>query len=227
LKQINSIIITNDINYSGIYLIINLQNNKFYVGSAKKLYSRKMDHLYLLRKNKHANTYLQNSYNKYGEDNFTFIIIEKVESEKDLTEREQYWIDTLDATNKDIAYNICPTANSMLGFKHSEDTIKKLKQRTGKSTSFYGKHHTDEAKNKISIKNSNPSDETREKYRQAVLNQSPESRQRIVESKYKPVIQLTLEGEFVSKWNSIKEACDTLGFQQSSISTIKYFYMLC
>ena len=219
MKQINSQIITNNINYSGIYLIINLQNNKFYVGSAKKLNSRKMQHLNLLRKNKHANTYLQNSYNKNGEENFTFVVIEKVEDENKLTEREQYWIDTLDATNKEIAYNICPTANSMLGYKHSEDTINKLKKYEGELSPFYGKHHTEETKNKISIKNSNPSDETREKHRQAALNQSPEARKKIAEAKFKSVIQLTLEGEFVRKWNSIKEACDTLCFQQSSIST--------
>ena len=87
-----------------------------------------MQHLNLLRKNKHANTYLQNSYNKNGEENFTFVVIEIIEDENKLTEREQYWIDTLDATNKEIAYNICPTANSMLGYKHSEDTINKLKK---------------------------------------------------------------------------------------------------
>ena len=218
MEQINSIIITNDINYSGIYLIINLQNNKFYVGSAKKLNSRKMQHLNLLRKNKHANTYLQNSYNKNGEENFTFVVIEKVEDENKLTEREQYWINILDASNKEIAYNICPNANSMLGYKHSEDTINKLKKYEGELSPFYGKHHTEETKNKISIKNSNPSNETRKKKREAALNQSPESRQKIAEAKFKPVIQLTLEGEFVRKWNSIKEACDTFGFQQSSIS---------
>jgi len=181
LEQINSQIITSNTNNSGIYLIINLQNNKFYVGSAVNLRKRKNKHLQQLRNNKHDNQYLQNSFNKYGESNFVFVSIEDVSNRNNLTIREQYWIDTLDATNKEIAYNICPTANSMFGYKHGS-----------KST---------------------------EKHRQVALNQSPESRQKIAEAKFKPVIQLTLEGEFIKRWNSIKEICDILCFQQSSIST--------
>jgi len=181
LETINSQIITGNTNNSGIYLIINLQNNKFYVGSAVNVKKRKNKHLQQLRKNNHDNSYLQYSFNKYGESNFVFTLIEDVPDKNNLTIREQYWIDTLDACNKNIAYNILPKANSTLGYKHGS-----------KST---------------------------EKHRQAGLNLSPEARQKIAESKYKSVIQLTLEGEFVKKWDSIKEACDTLGFQQSSIST--------
>jgi len=181
LEQINSIIITNDTNNSGIYLIINLQNNKFYVGSSVNVKKRKNKHLQQLRKNNHDNSYLQYSFNKYGESNFVFTLIEDVPDKNNLIIREQYWIDTLDACNKNIAYNILPKANSMLGYKHGS-----------KST---------------------------EKHRQAGLNLSPESRQKIAESKYKSVIQLTLEGQFVKKWISIKEICDTLEFDQPHIST--------
>ena len=181
MEQIKSIIITSQTNNSGIYLIINLQNNKFYVGSAVNARKRKNKHLQQLRKGNHDNSYLQNSYNKYGENNFLFILIEDVPNLNDLTSREQYWIDSLDACNKEIAYNILPKANSTLGYKHG-----------AKST---------------------------EKHRQAGLNLSPESRQKISESKFKPIVQLSLDGEFVKRWNSIKEVCDTLGFQQSSIST--------
>ena len=180
LEQIKSRIITSQTNDSGIYLIINFQNNKFYVGSAVNARKRKNKHLQQLRKGNHDNSYLQNSFNKYGENNFLFVLIEDVPNLNDLTLREQYWIDSLDACNKEIAYNILPKANSTLGYKHGT-----------KST---------------------------EKHRQAGLNLSPESRQKIAEAKFKPVIQLSLNGEFIKKWNSIKEVCDALGFQQSCIS---------
>jgi len=75
LETINSQIITSNTNNSGIYLIINLQNNKFYVGSAINVRKRKNKHLQQLRKNKHDNQYLQNSFNKYGENNFVFLLL--------------------------------------------------------------------------------------------------------------------------------------------------------
>jgi len=148
LETINSQIITSDIKYPGIYLIINLVNNKFYIGSAKNLWQRKLTHLRDLKNNKHKNIYLQNSYNKHGLQYFIIILLEKVESKNDLTAREQYWIDTLDATNKEIAYNICPTAESKLGCHHSEKTKIKM------SKSMKGVKRTDEGKKNMSISKS-------------------------------------------------------------------------
>ena len=136
--------------YSGIYLIINLANNKFYVGSAKNLWQRKLTHYRDLRNNKHKNTYLQNSYNKYGSERFIVILLEKVESKEDLIKREQHWIDTLDACNKDIAYNICPTAESTLGRSHSEETKSKM------SKSMTGIKRTAKGKKNMSISKSKP-----------------------------------------------------------------------
>lgn len=61
---------------SGIYEIINTVNNKRYIGSSKDVSRRLMQHLYCLRGNRHCNTYLQNSFNKYGEKLFKFLVIE-------------------------------------------------------------------------------------------------------------------------------------------------------
>lgn len=46
---------------SGIYCLINLSNNKRYIGSSKNIYSRLLKHRSLLRNNKHENSKLQNS----------------------------------------------------------------------------------------------------------------------------------------------------------------------
>ena len=51
----------------GIYKIINVVNNKFYVGSAVDLKRRKTRHFSELRTGKHNNRYLQSSWDKYGE----------------------------------------------------------------------------------------------------------------------------------------------------------------
>lgn len=79
----------------GIYKIINVKNKKFYIGSSINIEKRKYHHINSLRKDKHFNRHLQRAFNKYGEEWFEFSIIEKeVELDK-LTEREQYYIDTL------------------------------------------------------------------------------------------------------------------------------------
>jgi group I intron endonuclease len=87
-----------------IYKITNLNTNKFYIGSTVDFKTRKNQHLWHLRANKHVNKYLQNSYNKHGEEFFEFKIIAVVENIK---ETEQEFLDNLDFTK---SYNISPNS---------------------------------------------------------------------------------------------------------------------
>ena len=81
---------------SGIYCIVNTINNKKYVGSSKSIYFRVIEHISHLRKGKHHSKYLQNSFNKYGENVFITNILEIcVKDVKILREKEKYWIDKL------------------------------------------------------------------------------------------------------------------------------------
>ena len=50
----------------GIYQILNIINNKRYIGSSSNLIKRNNRHLDELIKNKHCNLHLQNSFNKHG-----------------------------------------------------------------------------------------------------------------------------------------------------------------
>ena len=131
---------------SGIYKITNFKNNKMYIGSSVDLKRRRKTHFSNLRRNKHINTYLQNSFNKYGESNFTFEILEYVEDKLLLIEKEQYWLDKLNSYKNKYGYNICKKADSVLGRKHTEEAKKRIRQ------SNRGKHnfkHTEENKEKI------------------------------------------------------------------------------
>lgn len=86
-------------------------------------------HLTDLRGNRHHNIHLQRAWNKYGEQSFTFQIIEPIESLSTLLEREQYYLDRLNPQ-----YNICPTAGTSLGCKHSpEANLAKSLRHKGKS----------------------------------------------------------------------------------------------
>lgn len=62
-----------------IYAIRCKKNKKFYVGSARNWTTRKSSHLKMLRENNHHSLHLQRSFNKHGENNFYFEILENVE----------------------------------------------------------------------------------------------------------------------------------------------------
>ena len=61
----------------GIYKITNLKNNKGYIGQSSDIKKRWRNHKFELKNNIHNNPYLQNAFNKYGEEAFEFRIIEK------------------------------------------------------------------------------------------------------------------------------------------------------
>lgn len=104
---------------SGVYRILNKSDGKFYIGSAIDIGRRWRQHKHELKNNKHSNSYLQNSWNKYGEDSFQFLVLEYLEIDK-LQNSEQGWLDDTQCFNRDIGYNISPTAANITGYRHTE-----------------------------------------------------------------------------------------------------------
>ena len=124
----------------GIYKIINTVSGKQYVGSAVNLKERKWKHWSALKGGKHDNSYLQRAWNKYSENAFEFRIVGKCRPE-DLIRLEQEVMDHLKPE-----YNLSPTAGSQLGFKHTEETRRKISEAvTGRVVSAETKHKMSEA----------------------------------------------------------------------------------
>ena len=68
-----------ELNQTGIYAIINRDNGKAYIGSTCRSFKRRwLEHKGLLRQGRHHSLKLQNSWNKYTEFRFDFIILEIV-----------------------------------------------------------------------------------------------------------------------------------------------------
>ena len=106
----------------GIYKIVNKVNQKFYLGSSVNLYKRMLRHFNSLRKNKHHNIYLQRAFNKYGEDNFEFVVIEECDN---TCEREQILLDELDFK---MSYNVSKTASGGDMIHNHPDREKLIKE---------------------------------------------------------------------------------------------------
>lgn len=136
---------------AGIYSIVNTVNNKQYIGSAKDLYLRLIEHI----SNKKSNIALQNSILKYGLNKFNFYIYEyftyhsKVISNKALTDLETSYIKLYPFDN---LYNFMRTATSLVGYKHTDEArLKMLKRFEDKfNHPMYGKKHSDNARKLIS-----------------------------------------------------------------------------
>lgn len=139
----------------GIYQIRNIINDKKYIGLSKNCENRFKKHKRLLKNNKHENIKLQNAWNKYGEQNFVFSIIEETNS-KDLEKKEIFYIKKNNSI--DDGYNILEgglTPPSWTGKKHKKETKNKIgKANSGLKNGFYNKKHTKESLEKMSQANS-------------------------------------------------------------------------
>ncbi len=125
---------------SGVYEILNTQNNKRYIGSTVNFIKRRREHYGLLRQKRHFNIKLQNAWDKYGEDIFEFNVIECVADVEKLVEREQFYMDLYDVASRDKGYNLRPTANNFLGYTHSDETKQKISvSRIGSKNPMWGK----------------------------------------------------------------------------------------
>lgn len=84
----------------GIYKITNKLNNKVYIGCSKNIQHRWIAHKSesVLENNPQYNYSIHKAFRKYGIDNFSFEIIELTE-EKDLFDKEKYWIKFYDSYN--------------------------------------------------------------------------------------------------------------------------------
>ena len=121
----------------GIYKIINVVNNKFYVGSAVDFTARKRRHWWALRSQRHANKHLQAAWNKYGEESFKFLIVEELPEGADLVSAEDAWLK--EHVGKEYCYNL------------GTEAVAFTRGWYGKKNSMWGKTfvHTPEAKARI------------------------------------------------------------------------------
>lgn len=149
-----------------MYCIHNTVNDKVYVGSSCDMRKRMYVHNYALSKGNHKNKHLQNAWDKYGCDAFECFVLEHCSNDA-LLEREQFWMEKFSVLAREHGYNECSVAGNTLGHRHSDETKLLLSEiakgrrasgdtkrkmslsRTGELNGMFGKHHTEESKEKM------------------------------------------------------------------------------
>ena len=113
-------------NITGIYVIKNTINDKIYIGSSINVFNRIKGHLKELKRNNHKNQLLQNFYNKHG-NCFYFELIKSCVKDNLIFE-EQKFLDYFKSYDRANGFNINKKANSMLGFKFSNESKKRMSE---------------------------------------------------------------------------------------------------
>jgi group I intron endonuclease len=120
-----------------IYRIVNVINGKCYYGSTINAETRWKTHIYSLKKNKHHNIHLQRSWNKYGEDNFIFEIVEIDIPKNELFLIEQNYI------NKNIdGYNLGSAGggDNITNHPNKNEIIEKRSKKIRENVSNLSEH---------------------------------------------------------------------------------------
>ncbi|MGM1447547.1 NUMOD3 domain-containing DNA-binding protein [Bacillus cereus group sp. BceL305] len=170
----------------GVYAILNLNNGKVYIGSSVDVFKRWGDHTRELERGNHHSPRLQNSWDKHGEDAFSFEIIDDVGDKDRLIKQEQYWIDIFKSYDDSNGYNISHAAKSCLGIERSEEfkegcrwrnlgkkQSEETRQKRSESLKEFYKHNKRKVSFKtrmlmsIRMRGNIPSEETRRKLSEA------------------------------------------------------------
>lgn len=175
----------------GIYKITNKINGKIYIGSSIDIKRRWKEHKRQLDLNIHKNKYMQNSWLKYGEENFKFEVIENVYFKDKLIEREQFYVDFYKSYNRGNGYNVAVIVDAPMNHRKHSDKSKKIMREKKLGTKWsksQKENKSKQVKGKPLIKNR------------------------------KKVYQYKLNGEFIKLWDSISIAAKEMNIDVTAIS---------
>ncbi len=209
LKNTKTQILNETKGLSGIYMIVNLITEDYYIGSAatNRFYARFSNHLIYFRGSK----IVKLAVKKYGIAKFAFVILDlypnivNKENNKELLDLEDKYLKLLLPN-----YNILTEAGNSFGYKHTEVDRQKMRD-----------NFSDERREMIGNLNKGKkfSPETIEKLREKALNRPPMSDEIklkcIVHTR--PVVLYNLNGTIYGKYPTILDAAKSINCNEKTI----------
>ncbi len=198
--------------YGFIYMTRNNINGKLYIGQHTRTMNPKdIDDSWYLG----SGDALHMAIAKYGEENFTREIIYECESKPELDYMEKVFISYYNAVKNEDFYNIAEGGQGvgsgenhpMYGKHHTAEAKRKISDAVrGERNPMYGRSHTDETKKKISMSKVGMS-----------IPHTEEWNCKIGLSNSKPVAQYNEDGELIAVFKSRTEAEEITGIQHQCI----------
>lgn len=222
----------------GVYKISFINNNgKVYIGSTsnkKGFHKRWLSHILRLSKNTSKSPALQNSVNKYGIDNMRFEVLEECNRDSCI-KREQYYIDEYNSYK--FGYNSRAFAETNLELKwtkeHRNNVSKAHKIKRDKYSNIVKELYFNKLSiKKISIKlkiDSTTVTKILKENNISIRNDKDKGTTNI------EIYQYDISGNYIKKFNSIKECSREMNVDPRSISFVlqnkcrhakKYYYSL-
>lgn len=203
-----------------VYIHINKINNKKYVGQTHDLKKRWQNNGVGYKKCRYFNFAIE----KYGWDNFEHIVLKDNLTKSEADYWEKYYIEFYQTKYNENGYNIREGGNGELSTETKEILSTKMKEKAqwageknprhndplyGERNGMYGKHHTEETKQKISEakKGKEISEEQKEKIKNFMNTSHPRAKK----------VQCVETGEI---FLSARKAAEKYGLGNSTISRI-------
>lgn len=197
---------------TGIYCIENIENHKQYVGLAKDIAARWHSHKSKLRQGTHPNKHLQAAWNMYGEDAFSFFVLEETAVDE-LREAEMRWIKQLDTFHN--GYNMTAGGDGQHERYLTEEEKQHLSEiNMGEKNPNYGLKRSEETRRKMSEAMKGRKHGKMSEAHRAAISKGNKGKPRPWNNK--PVIWIETGEVFIN----ISEAANATGFSISGISCV-------
>lgn len=178
-----------------IYKLVS-PSGKIYIGQAKNYEQRIKQHKTLSKKRR---TLIERAIFKYGFENFQqeILHIQEDYNRDELNSKEKYFIKLYNTQNPLIGYNISEGGEGRTGRLSTATKQKMSLAKKGKTSNRKGTQTSEATRKQMSTSHRRPHTEYQ--------------KQRIAEGLSITIEQYSLEGEFLRKWKSIKEARTVTG----------------
>jgi group I intron endonuclease len=113
-----------------IYKLTNTLNNKIYIGLTTETISERCRKRIAEAKYRESrNSYILNAIRKYGSKVFKVEQLDTANTLEELQQKEIFYIEKYNSTNRNIGYNLTKGGEGNLGLKMSEETKEKIRQK--------------------------------------------------------------------------------------------------